>query len=188
MFKNNNSKLQCLWLLVLACSLVITATSCGDRFAEEIKYVEQLQQTLDSNEQTLNIDVNLLVSRAERIESTLLTFTNKYKDTMSKELGDNLSKYKNFKKIYSRKSNNYEECVKEQAALQKQLDNLLRDTKNGVFSKDEFKTYYNTEKTDLQLLVQKSQDIEKTLYEIEPEYNRLAEYFKPLLEELTNRP
>lgn len=170
--------------LIIACSLLISVASCSGRYSEEIKYVEVLQEQLDSNQQNLNLDAPLFQLRAEHIESTLRTFANDYNQTMSKELGDNLSKYKNVQKIYKRNSNNYNLCLKEQEELSNQLDNLAKDVQSGKLSKEEFKTYYRTEKTDINELIRKSKEINKNLYEIESEYTRLTEYFEPLLAQL----
>lgn len=184
MFKNTISLSKSTYSFVFACSLLITVASCSGRFAKELKLVNQLEQQLDSNQQNLNLDAPLFQIRAEHIESTLRTFTNDYKEEMTKELGDNLSKYKNFQKIYKRQTNTYYDCVKEQEALRKQLENLTKDLENGKWSKEEFKTYYSTEKTDVNLLISKSKEIGKNLYEIEPEYTRLTAYFEPILAEM----
>ncbi len=170
--------------LIVAYALLITLTSCGIKFSEEIEHVKKLQAQLEANKENLNLDAPLFKLRADHVESTLRTFRNKYKQRMSKELGDNLSKYKNYKKIYLRSVRKYEESVKEQEALTKQLDNLRKSIKSGQITKDEFKVYHRTEKMDVEKLLQQSKEISKNLYEIEPEYRRLTAYFEPLLTEL----
>ena len=151
---------------------------------EEIKRVEELQELLNENEKNLNLDVSLFKLRAEHIETTLRTFRNDYTKIMSKELGDNLSKYKNLKKIYTYNSGKYDANVKEQVELSSQLENLIQDLKAGKLSKEEFKSYYRTEKADIEQLIAASKDIGKRMYEIEPEFIRLDTYFQPLLEKL----
>ncbi len=184
MFKNSRSTPKSLYTHLIACSLVILFAACSGRFLEEIRHIEQLQERLDSNQQNLNLDVSIFQLRAEHIENTLRAFTNDYSDTMSKELGDNLSKYKNFKKIYNRHTNNLNQCKKEQEELSKQLENLTADLKAGKLSKDEFKSYYRTEKADIDALISKSKNLGKSLYEIEPEYTRITAYLEPFLREM----
>ena len=75
----------------------------------------------------------------------------------------------------------HEESMKEQESLTQQLSNLLKSVRSGEISKDEFKVYYRTEKLDVDKLRQKSKEISKSLYEIEPEYIRLTAYFEPFL-------
>jgi len=181
MFKNSLSPTKSLLVLVLACSLIINLASCANSYSEELKHVEELQEVLEANKANLKLDAPLFKLRVEHIESTLRTFTNDYKETMSKELGDNLSKYKNCKKIYARSIKNYDESVKEQEALEVQLSKLKAGLKAGEMSKDEFKTYYRTEKTDVEQLISKSKEVSKRVYEIEPEYTRLTEYFQPIV-------
>lgn len=181
MFKYNSYSLKISTTLVVAYSLLITLSSCGGKFSEEIKHVEELQAQLEANKENLNLDAPLFRLRAGHVETTLRTFRNDYKESMSKELGDNLSKYKNYKKIYMRSVRKHEESMKEQESLTQQLSNLLKSVRSGEISKDEFKVYYRTEKLDVDKLRQKSKEISKSLYEIEPEYIRLTAYFEPFL-------
>lgn len=162
----------------------VLLSGCMINHTEEIKRVEELQELLNENEKNLNLDVSLFKLRAEHIETTLRTFRNDYTKIMSKELGDNLSKYKNLKKIYTYNSGKYDANVKEQVELSSQLENLIQDLKAGKLSKEEFKSYYRTEKADIEQLIAASKDIGKRMYEIEPEFIRLDTYFQPLLEKL----
>ena len=145
---------------------------------------EKLQAQLNANKVNLNLDAPLFKLRADHIETTLRVFRNDYKKMMSKELGDNLSKYKNYQKIYRRSIRKHEESMKEQKSLTEQLDNLHKGVIAGEITKEEFKVYYRTEKIDVEKQLQRSKEISKSLYEIEPEYTRLTTYFEPLLAEL----
>jgi hypothetical protein len=184
MFKYNSYSLKITTAFVLAYSLLIILSSCGRIFSEEIKYVEKLQAQLNANKVNLNLDAPLFKLRADHIETTLRVFRNDYKKMMSKELGDNLSKYKNYQKIYRRSIRKHEESMKEQKSLTEQLDNLHKGVTAGEITKEEFKVYYRTEKIDVEKQLQRSKEISKSLYEIEPEYTRLTTYFEPLLAKL----
>lgn len=168
-------------VFVATCIVAIFFTSCSYRYSDELKVVKDLQERLDSNEANLNLDAPLFSLRAEHIETTLRTFKNDYTKTMSKELGDNLSKYKNFKKIYMRGIRKYDDCVKEQAELVTQLSNLSISLGAGELTKEEFKSYFRKEKIDVENLLRESKTIGKNLYEIEPEYTRITEYLEPII-------
>ena len=49
------------------------------------------------------------------------------------------------------------------------------------YSKEEFKSYYTTEKIDTEVLVNSSVAVKKALYEVEPEYSRIIQTLSPLL-------
>lgn len=171
-----------LWSM-LAFTLLMTNTSCN-KYEEELHHLNDLQETLQANKDNFDLDIPLFDTRIEFIEKTLRTFANDYTDTMSLELGNKLSRYKAIKKIYSKSVKEYNRNELEQSELEKQLANLKTDLKNGKFSKDEFKGYYNTEKTDVQALVASTNSVKKTLYEVEPDYKRITEELLPILEEI----
>lgn len=164
--------------------LISMSVSCTQSASKEKELITQLQEKLDSNQVNLHLDADLFRARAEHIDQTLRTFGNHYKSTMSKELGDNLSKYKNFKKIYLRNAATHSKSMKEQVELVSQLEKLMTDLKDGKLTKDEFKIYYRTEKTDVDILLLKSKDLGMQLYEIEPEYTRITNYLNPIAEKL----
>ena len=62
-----------------------------------------------------------------------------------------------------------------------QLSALKQDLKAGKLSKQEFKNYFATEKLDVEKLLTSSRLVNKTLYEVEPDYIRITKYLQPFL-------
>ena len=161
--------------------LFLTIAGCSDLKIEEDK-ISELKLELLENKESLNIDVNLFNSRIDEMDEMLRKFRNHYKKEIDKELGDQLSKFKVIWKIYKRKIGEYGAQIKEQEALATQINNLETDTKNGSINKDEFKKFFKQENDDVQKLRIKSREINKTLYELEPEFTRLYKVLKPISE------
>lgn len=184
MMKSYSSTLSASFIYLTTALLISALVSCDKRMSREIELITKLQEKLDSNHLNLNLDADLFRARAEHIDQTLRTFENHYKNTMSKELGDNLSKFKNFYKIYLRNTSVHDESMKEQVELTSQLQKLMTDLQNGKMTKNEFKMYYRTEKTDVDILIRKSKDLGKLMYEIEPEYLRINEYLEPIADKI----
>lgn len=170
---------------VLSFALLIVTSSCQNH-KEELKHLGNLQETLESNNEYLDLDIPLFKTRIEFIDKTLRTFRNNYTDTMSLELGNSLSRYKAIKKIYTKNTTQYSKNKKDQMELKTQLENLKTDLNNGKLTKEEFKGFFNTEKTDVLALIESSKYIKKTLYEVEPDYKRITEELLPILEQIEN--
>jgi hypothetical protein len=161
-------------IYTLGFALVFTLAGCSGGFTEEIKYVETIQTSLENNEANFDIDISLFKGRISYIQETLRTFTNDFEGEMPLELGNQLSKLKGIKKIYSKRVGEYETNLKEQEELKKQLSNLTIDLKNSSISKEEFKTFISTEQADIDRLLSSSIEIKKAFYEIESEYTRIS--------------
>ena len=163
----------------IAFAMIVAVVACSSSHSEEIKLTESLMKKLEQNESTLSLDIVLFTQRTEHIERVLASFKNTYTDTIGKELGDNLSRLNVLRKIYERNTGSYYENIKNQEELKKQLNNLKTDLKNGEISKKEFKAYYKTESEDIEELIIKSKELNKSYYELEPEYTRITEYLEP---------
>ncbi len=159
----------------------ILFSSCQN-YKEELKHLGELQTRLEANRSNFDLDIPLFKTRTVYVQNTLRSFTNDYKDTMSIELGNALSRYKAIKKIYDRHTSNYEQNQKEQADLEKQLNDLEADLNSGKLSREEFKAYYNIEKIDIEALIKSSSATRKILYEVEPDYMRITKELNPILE------
>ena len=164
-------------LIILSFLGLLTLSNCSSLNNEKLKAVQELQDTLISNQDNLSIDIPLFKYRIEAIEQTLLNYRNNYKGTINQDLGLQLSRFKVLKKIYTKQMGKYDFCSKEQKELTTQLINLLSDVKSNKLSKDEFKQYFAQEKKDIHKLITKSSKIKKSLYEIEPEYIKLEKTF-----------
>ncbi len=99
MFKFNsprqNSMLNYLTIFLIS----VLSSACQGKFEEENKHIENLKTQLATNKPNADIDIGLFESRIGFIESTLMIFANDYKESMSLELGNSLSRYKAIKKI-----------------------------------------------------------------------------------------
>jgi hypothetical protein len=156
-------------------------TSCGGKHRAEVAAVEKLEVSLEGNLKNLEIDDALFSTRIEYIESVLRYFSNDYSTEVSLELGNNLDKLKSLKKIYAKRLNEHAHNLKEQGELGTQLTALKTDISNGAMRKEAFKSYFNTEKIDIEVLLNSSVAVKKALYEVEPEYSRIIETLTPLL-------
>lgn len=155
--------------------------SCGVDHKTEVEAIEKLEVSLEGNLKNLEIDDALFSTRIEYIEGVLRYFSNDYSTETSLELGNNLDKLKTLKKIYAKRLNEHASNLKEQEELGIQLNTLKTDISNGAMSKEEFKSYYTTEKIDTEVLVNSSVAVKKALYEVEPEYSRIIQTLSPLL-------
>lgn len=178
-FKPNPSKL--LYNLSFILFSLMLFASCGVDHKTEVEAIEKLEVSLEGNLKNLEIDDALFSTRIEYIEGVLRYFSNDYSTETSLELGNNLDKLKTLKKIYAKRLNEHASNLKEQGELGIQLNTLKTDISNGAMSKEEFKSYYTTEKIDTEVLVNSSVAVKKALYEVEPEYSRIIQTLSPLL-------
>ena len=177
--KPNASKL--LYNLSFILFSLMLFASCGVDHKTEVEAIEKLEVSLEGNLKNLEIDDALFSTRIEYIEGVLRYFSNDYSTETSLELGNNLDKLKTLKKIYAKRLNEHASNLKEQEELGIQLNTLKTDISNGAMSKEEFKSYYTTEKIDTEVLLNSSVAVKKALYEVEPEYSRIIQTLSPLL-------
>lgn len=181
MYKSNQNKSNFLYKLCFIVLIAISIASCSRDHKAEISAIEQLETKLNSNLETLEIDETLISTRAQYIEKVLRYFSNDYNKEIRLELGNDLEKLKILRKLYVKRVLEHANNLKEQEELGIQLATLKSDLENGAMSKEEFKSYFNTEKTDTEVLLNSSLSVKKSLYEVEPEYTRLMKTLEPLL-------
>lgn len=160
-------------MIILSFIGLLTLSNCSSLNDEKLKAIYELQDTLESNQENITIDISLFKYRIEVIEHTLRDYSNDYTGTINQDLGLKLSRFKVLKKIYSKQIGEYDFCSKEQKELTKQLTNLLSDVESNKMRKEDFKKYFAQEKKDTYELISRSLKIKKSLYEIEPEYIKL---------------
>ncbi len=168
-----------LFVIALAATLF---HSCGRQNSVEVVEIEKLQTALGANATTLQIDISIFEDRVNAINQDLTFFRKNYTDTLTLELGMQIDKYKALRKIYEGQMKSYKFCVKEQLELETQLSNLKEDFVNGAIGKQEFKTHFSKEKEDVLALIDKSKDVKKRLYEVEPEFIRLTKLVTEVLD------
>lgn len=184
MYKNNLISLGRITYSLIVVLCFVLLQSCSLQFKEEIALVEDLQEKLLANRENIDLDATDFKARVDEIKMNTSFLKVNYTDSISLEFGNQMDKYRGLKKIYQFQSGTLSECQKEQEALEKQLDNLLHDLKKGKLSKEEFKTYYKKEKTDVEQLLDKSKNIEKKLVEVEPEFRRISQWVYAEIEKL----
>lgn len=182
MNKNSQYLFNSSW--IVAFFIIQLFFSACQNHKKELKYLNALQVKLEENNSNFDLDITLFETRTSFIQNTLRTFKNDYNDTLSLDLGNALSRYKGIRKIYDNHILNYLKNKKEQTELEKQLKDLEADLRSGKLSKEEFKTYFNTEKIDVEALIKSTTITRKTLYEVEPEYTRITKYLIPILDSL----
>ena len=181
MYKSKPNPSKLLYNLSFILFSLMLFASCGVDHKTEVEAIEKLEVSLEGNLKNLEIDDALFSTRIEYIEGVLRYFSNDYSTEISLELGNNLDKLKTLKKIYTKQTNEHASNLKEQGELGTQLTTLKTDISNGAMSKEEFKSYYTTEKIDTEVLLNSSVAVKKALYEVEPEYSRIIETLSPLL-------
>ncbi|MDC1395197.1 hypothetical protein N8368_01670 [Bacteroidia bacterium] len=184
MFKFNSPSQNSIVNFITIFLISIFSCACQGEFAEENKHIDDLKIQLAANKPNADIDIGLFESRIEFIESTLRIFSNDYKESMSLELGNSLSRYKAIKKIYTRRVGQFHANQKEHVELETQLNKLKSDVSNALMTKEEFKQYYTTEKTDVLQLLESSNEVKKGLYELELDYTRITKELKPILAQI----
>jgi len=168
-------------VIISVFTLFFTMSGCSRIHQEELKHVFAMQDSLTLNQENLLMDISIFNYRAKYIDSVLLVFHNNYTDSMGFEMGNNLSRYKSIRKVYKFNAGKFNSNLKEQSALNEQLSALKQDLKAGKLSKQEFKNYFATEKLDVEKLLTSSRLVNKTLYEVEPDYIRITKYLQPFL-------
>jgi hypothetical protein len=181
MYKSKPNPSKLLYNLSFILFSLMLFASCGVDHKTEVEAIEKLEVSLEGNLKNLEIDDALFSTRIEYIEGVLRYFSNDYSTEISLELGNNLEMLKTLKKIYAKRLNEHASNLKEQGELGTQLTTLKTDISNGAISKEEFKSYYTTEKIDTEVLLNSSVAVKKALYEVEPEYSRIIETLSPLL-------
>lgn len=182
MFKCNSYNPKKILSACFVLLMSLSIHSCSNKYEQELLHLEDLTEKLEANKKNFDLDIPLFESRIAYIKSTMRFFRNDYQDSISLELGNNLSRYKGISKIYVKKTGEFKSNLKDQQELEVQLRNLKTDLLNGNLSKEEFKNYYNTEKADIDKLINSSFSVKKNLYEVEPEYSRITKALNPLME------
>lgn len=160
--------------LVSISFLIIGMAACNSANPEYVASVEQLSDNLKINKKDLSFDIAPFEARVEEISTNLTRLKTEYTDTLTMEEGITFDKYKGVMKIYKRNIKLYDECSKTQKELEIQISNLLEDLKKGRLTDEEFKGYFATEKADIDLLIEQTNLIKSSTYELEPEFRRLS--------------
>lgn len=152
-------------------------TGCGPKHSAENSVLDSLEIKLAESEKQLNLEIDLIRNRVTEIAMNRKFVMQNRKDTFTYELGLNLDRYKALMRIYEDNIKAYDHYSSELPELKKQVETLRNSLNRNELEKEEFKKYYRQEKTDITALLEGSQKVRSSLYEMEPEYIRLSEFF-----------
>ena len=162
-------------------------TSCQPARELELSKVDSLGQLLEESKTNLMIDVDLLEARAAEITNQREFIIQNYTDTFPYELGVQLDKYKSIRKTYDRAIDEKTTLDKEHSELSDQITDLKGYITSRDYVKDSFKVYLNTERNDVIALHQNADRLQRELYTIETEYQRVRDYIEEVIQFLENK-
>ena len=156
--------------------------SCGNTNQKEMDQVEQLLTLVkDTEKELLAIDTSKVFAMKRQIVLDFKAYT-QFSDTISKEEAFRVDELFGNKKKFIKITKNYKTFIKEILHAKDQLSQLTTDLENELVSKEDYLTYYESEKAavnDLLLKVKKSIgnfDASMGKYELErPELLKLIE-------------
>ena len=163
------------WLnTILIATFTVFFIGCSNGNKEELKRLNELETKLLENRENLNIDIETFNMRLKEMEKNLNYYKTEAGDTISLEFSNQLSKFNVIRKIYTKNITAFTTSAKEQKELEEQVKNLKLDLEEGNISIEEFKNYFRQEEIDIDALLLESQEVKKALYQIEPDYRRIA--------------
>lgn len=174
----------CVITIILTLGLSSGCNSIDDAY---ITRLDTLDQKLNLTYKYLSIDFATIQNREIRISRELHHVSKYYDQTYTEELGNNLTKYKGIKKVYSNFLNQYPKRFDELKSLEKQVANLRISVNDGDLSKTQFKEYYQTELNDINSNLQFSEKLNRSIHALEPDYQRISEEAFNILSDLSGR-
>ncbi|MFT5723814.1 MAG: CRISPR/Cas system CSM-associated protein Csm4 (group 5 of RAMP superfamily), partial [Bacteroidia bacterium] len=166
--------------LLLACGLITilltmtTQTGCNEVNPEYLVRLDSLDEKIVLTEKYLAIDYTTIASREQYITKHLVYMAKYYDRTMTKDFGNNLTKYKAIKKTYANFLNRYSDLVSETKALKTQAADLRTSVTKNQITKAEFKQYYHAESTDIDEHLLFTKRLNQSIHGLEPEYQRIS--------------
>jgi endonuclease IV len=165
--------------------LVITGAifmGCGNTSQKEMEQVDALLTLVKETEkELLAIDTSMVFAMKQQIVLDFKTYS-QFSDTVSKEEALRVDEIFGNKKKFTKITKNYHVFINDVNHAKEQLSQLKTDLENELVSKDDYQTYYESEKAAVNhilLQVKKSTsnfDIAIGKYELErPELLKLIE-------------
>lgn len=170
--KNWNYFLGTILILAFA-SPVFLMEGCRD-VSRELIMLDSLDANLLQTAENLNIHKETIEARKKEINKHYTIIKKFYTDTISEEFGNKMQKYKGIMKVYNLFLNEYDHMQLEKSQLTEQVAKLRKSVENRKVNKKEFRIYYDTEKRDIEINLELSKRVGKTVIEVEPEYQRLS--------------
>lgn len=139
--------------------LGIVFIGCTNTNQNEIDQVDELLSLVkESEKDILMIDTSRVFSMKRQMVRDFKNYT-QFTDTVSKEEAFRIDEIFGNKKKFIRFAKNYNSLIVKISHSKEQLNNLKTDLENELMSKEDFLTYYESEKTafnDLKLKLSKS--------------------------------
>ena len=184
---NKPQKIGLLALLigVIFAPLTFSLSGCNSEPDPElILRLDSMDRQLAKTAEFLEIDFMVIDNRREHMMAQENFVRRYFKGTMSKEVGDNLSRYRSIFKVYRRFVNQYDEVKDEYAALLGQAQNLRKDVQNNQIKKEDFKRFYKQEMSDIQKNYEQAKFMAGNIQTLEPDYQRLRSSIDLLLSQM----
>tara|TARA_B100000809_G_scaffold265864_1_gene326131 strand:- start:1680 stop:2228 length:549 start_codon:yes stop_codon:yes gene_type:complete len=169
--------------IVILFIVVSSLLGCGtSNFSKEIIEVDALLSLVDETEKMLlSIDTSRVFATKKRMEIDYKEFT-QYSDTLSREEAFRFDDIFGSKKKIFRTAKSYEAFINEIDNSKIQLNNLKTDLENGLVKKEQYLSYYESEKKAYEGLIHQINkaignfDVAISKYELErPELLELIE-------------
>lgn len=149
-------------------------TGCNSVDEAYLTRVDSLDMMLEANEKYLLIDFKTISQRKDLIFTHMSLIERYYDHEMSEEFGNSMARYKGIYKQYNNFVKNYPTYSDELASLKHQAATLRESVQKKELTKDEFKQYYQKEKTDIQNNLAASQVLSENIHGLEPDYQRIS--------------
>ena len=138
-------------VLALILGLVFVACSPEKKYADELAEIDQYEKSLDSLGDvysTIKFDSLIIIHKmASESEKMVKSYYNA--DTISMDLGQQLQFIKSVRKSLNNIEISRDAIKNELETLKVQFKNLESDTKNGILSREQIKTYIKEEASAL---------------------------------------
>lgn len=168
--------MKILFKLFIIGLVVFTVGSCRtNKFKRELAQIDSLETVLKKCEQVLAIDPEKVQKRVEEINADLAYIKENNTDTFTAEIAFMLDEYYAMAKTYKKYLKKYSDFEQEYQELMTQVQNLKAGLLNGNITQQQFVSYYQKEKEDVNRLHSLLDIYAQPLFDIERSYGRIKE-------------
>jgi hypothetical protein len=171
--KRQNSAII-LVIVIFISGFVFATGGCNSIDSRYFTMLDSLDGRLQQTSNLLEIDYQTIKVRQELIDDHLRLIKTYVNDTISADLGMQLTKYKGIKKVYGKFLSEYSACHKEYESLVVQSKNLRTAVQRREITKEDFKIYYLKEKNDGIDNFHRAQKLIQPIHSVEPDYQRIS--------------
>lgn len=163
-------------LLLIALTMVpaFMLTQCKKAPNRELMMLDTLDTIIKRTEENLKFDLITLNNRKSTIEQDQMLMKRFYRDSITSDMGNKMTRYRGIEKIYERFLDGYQIVYNDMMKSKQQALDLRESVVNDQLTKEEFKQYYTEEKELAEENFERSRQISRNIPEIEPDYQRIA--------------